>query len=165
MFGRAFHILQEAITRAAFPAASAAVAYQGRLVALNALGRFTYEPSSPSVTVATVFDLASVSKVVATTSMAMILYERGLIDLEAPVASIVPEFAGTDARRGEVTMRMLLTHSSGLPAYERLFLRTKTRDELLAAACATPLAADPARGRVQRHRLHNSGGCTRAGSR
>ena len=98
MFGRAFHILQEAITRAAFPAASVAVAYQGRLVALNALGRLTYEPSS-LVTVATVFDLASVSKVVATTGMAMILYERGLIDLEAPVASIVPEFAGTDARR------------------------------------------------------------------
>ena len=95
------------------------------------------------MTVATVFDLASVSKVVATTTMAMILYERGLIDLEAPVASIVPEFSGTDARRGEVTVRMLLAHSSGLPAYEKLFLKAKTRDELLAAAFATPLTADP----------------------
>ncbi len=75
--------------------------------------------------------------------MAMILYERGLIDLEAPVVSIVPEFAGSDTRRGEVTVRMLLAHSSGLPAYEKLFLKAKTRDELLAAACATPLAADP----------------------
>ncbi|MGH9552324.1 MAG: hypothetical protein ACRD3W_23255, partial [Terriglobales bacterium] len=53
VFGRAFHILQEAITRAAFPAASVAVTYQGKLVALNAFGRFTYEPSSPAVTVAT----------------------------------------------------------------------------------------------------------------
>ena len=52
----------------------------------------------------------------------MILYERGLIDLEAPVVSIVPEFAGSDARRGDVTVHMLLAHSSGLPAYEKLFL-------------------------------------------
>ena len=143
VFGRAFHILQEAITRAAYPAASVAVTFQGKLVALKAFGRFTYEPSSPAVTVATVFDLASVSKVVATTTMAMILYERGLIDLEAPVASIVPEFAGTDRRRGEVTVRTLLAHSSGLPAYEKLFLKATSRDELLAAAFAAPLAADP----------------------
>ncbi|MGC2186577.1 MAG: serine hydrolase domain-containing protein [Terriglobales bacterium] len=143
VFGRAFHILQEAFARAAFPAASIAVTYQENLVALKAFGRFTYEESSPAVTVATVFDLASVSKVVATTTMAMILYQRGLIDLEAPVASIVPEFAGTDTRRGEVTVRMLLAHSSGLPAYEKLFLKAKTRDELLAAAFATPLTADP----------------------
>ncbi len=143
VFGRAFTILREAITRAAFPAVSVAVTFQGKLVALNAFGRFTYEPSSPAVTVATVFDLASVSKVVATTSMAMILYQRGLIDLEAPVASIVPEFAGSDARRGEVTVRMLLAHSSGLPAYEKLFLKATTRDELLAAAFVTPLTADP----------------------
>ena len=79
--------------------------------------------------------------------MAMILYERGLIDLEAPVASIVPEFSGADTRRGEVTVRMLLAHSSGLPAYEKLFLKAASRDELLALAFATPLTADPgARG-------------------
>jgi serine-type D-Ala-D-Ala carboxypeptidase len=143
VFGSAFHVLQEAITRAAFPAASVAVTYQGKLVALNAFGRFTYDPSSLAMTVATVFDLASVTKVVATTTMAMILYERGLIDLEAPVVSIVPEFHGSDVRRGEVTVRMLLAHSSGLPAYERLFLKTTSRDELLAAAFATALAGDP----------------------
>ncbi|MGA9814480.1 MAG: serine hydrolase domain-containing protein, partial [Terriglobales bacterium] len=143
VFGRAFHILQEAIGREAFPAASVGIPFQGKLVALKAFGRFTYEPSSPAVTVATVFDLASVSKVVATTTMAMILYERGLVDLEAPVVSIVPEFGGSDARKGEVTVRMLLAHSSGLPAYEKLFLKAKTRDELLAAAFATPLAAGP----------------------
>jgi len=143
VFGRAFSILQEAISRAVFPAASVAVTLQEKLVALNAFGQFTYEPGSPAVTVATVFDLASVSKVVATTTMAMILYERGLIDLEAPVVSTVPEFASTDTRRGEVTVRMLLAHSSGLPAYEKLFLKAAHRDELLAAAYTTPLTADP----------------------
>ncbi len=113
------------------------------MVALKAFGRFTFETASPPVTIATVFDLASVSKAVATTSMAMILYERGLVDLEAPVVSIMPEFAGSDARRGEVTMHMLLAHSSGLPAYEKLFLKAKSKDELLGAAFSTPLTADP----------------------
>jgi len=142
-FGEAFDILQGAIVQRTFPAASIAVTFRGKLVALKAFGRFTYEASSPPVTVATVFDLSSISKAVATTSMAMILYERGLIDLEAPVVSIVPEFGGSDARRGDVTVHMLLAHSSGLPAYEKLFLKAKTRNELWAAAFATPLTADP----------------------
>jgi CubicO group peptidase (beta-lactamase class C family) len=78
--------------------------------------------------------------------MAMILYERGLLDLDAPVCTIVPEFTtdAKDPRRKEVTLRQLLTHSSGLPAYEKLFLRTRTRDELLHAAFSTPLTANPA---------------------
>ena len=88
---------------------------------LKAFGRFTYEPDSPETTPATVFDLASVTKVVATTSMAMILYERGLLDLDLPVVAVVAEFAGEDPRRDAVTLRMLLAHSSGLPAYEKLF--------------------------------------------
>ena len=141
-------MIDKAIAQAAFPAASIAVTSKRRLVALKAFGRFTYEPDSLQVTTASVFDLASVSKVVATTSMAMILYQRGLVDLEMPVAAIVPEFMASDpndkdARRHEVTVHMLLAHSSGLPAYEKLFLKAKTRDELLRAAFRTPLTADP----------------------
>ncbi len=92
----------------------------------------------------TLFDLASLTKVVATTTMAMILYERGLLELDAPVVGTIPEFrAKSDPRRSDVTLRMLLAHSSGLPAYEKLFLRARTRDELLHAAFTTPLSADP----------------------
>jgi serine-type D-Ala-D-Ala carboxypeptidase len=164
VFAPAFSILQEAITQQAFPAASVALTYRGKLIALKALGHFTYQAPSeneggapflasfarsgnPAVTPSTLFDLASLTKVVATTPMAMLLYERGLLDLEAPVSAIVPEFihdAARDPRRHEVTLRMLLTHSSGLPAYEKLFLKTSTRDQLLQAAFTTPLAADPA---------------------
>ncbi len=147
VFSKAFESLRDAIAQRAFPAASIAVTCQGKLVALKAFGRFTYEPDSPQVTSASIFDLASVSKAVATTSMAMILYERGLLDLEAPVAAIVPEFAetgvsGAEARR-QVTLHMLLAHSSGLPAYEKLFLKAKAKAELLAAAFTTPITADP----------------------
>jgi CubicO group peptidase (beta-lactamase class C family) len=159
-FAQAFTILQEAIDQKAFPAASVAVTHQGTLVALKALGSLKYEekagaPFLPSfarsgdfpVHPSTLFDLASLTKVVATTTMAMLLYERGLLDLEAPVSAIVPEFItdpAKDPRRHEVTLRMLLAHSSGLPAHEKFFLKVHTRNELLQAALTTPLAVDPA---------------------
>src|SRR5205823_2529173 len=107
--------------------ASIAVSHQGHLVALRAFGHFTFDSKSPQPGVATLFDIASVTKVLATTTMAMILYERGLLDLDVPAISIVGEFAGEDPRRDEVTVRMLLAHSSGLPAYVKLFLRAHTR--------------------------------------
>jgi serine-type D-Ala-D-Ala carboxypeptidase len=143
VFAPAFELIQQAIADRVFPAASVAITYQGNLVGLKAFGRFTYEPDSPAATTATIFDLASVTKVVATTSMAMMLYERGLLDLDLPVVAVVAEFAGEDPRRDAVTLRMLLAHSSGLPAYEKLFMRVKTRDELFSAAFATPLTANP----------------------
>jgi len=142
-FARAFELIRQAIADHALPAASVAITHHGNLVGLKAFGRFTYEPGSPEATTSTVFDLASVTKAVATTSMAMILYERGLLDLDLPVVAVVAEFAGEDPRRDAVTLRMLLAHSSGLPAYEKLFLRAQTRDELVSAAFATPLTADP----------------------
>lgn len=138
--------MQQGVAHRAFPGASVAVTHRGRLVALKAFGRFTYESDSPAVTPTSVFDLASVSKIVATTAMTMILYERGLLDLEVPMAAVVPEFASDDPRRREITLHMLLAHSSGLPAYEKLFLRARTKDELLVAAFSTPLAADPGTG-------------------
>jgi serine-type D-Ala-D-Ala carboxypeptidase len=163
-FSLAFSILQNAIASRAFPAASIAVTHQNRLVALKAFGYFTYGDNSegaPSsslrslqrqggnvdVTPSTLFDLASLTKVVATTPMAMLLYERGQLDLDTPVVAIIPEFAAAtpkDPRRQDVTLRMLLSHSSGLPAYEKLFLKAHTRDELLHTAFTTPLSADPA---------------------
>ena len=143
-FRDAFSVLNQAIADRAFPGCSAAVTNRGELAAVKGLGRFTYDASSPAVSIASIFDLASVTKAVATTAMAMILYERGVLDLETPVTAIVPEFASSgDARRAEVTLRLLLAHCSGLPAYEKLFLHASTREELLRAAFATELTASP----------------------
>jgi len=94
------------------------------------------------------FDLASLTKVVATTTAAAILHNRGLLDLDAPVIGIVPEFMADscgepDPRRRDVTFRMLLAHSSGLPAYEKLFLKAHSRDDLLRAAFTTSLSTAP----------------------
>ena len=145
VFARAFSILREAIAARAFPAATVAVTRKNSVVALAAFGNFTFEPDSPVASPATIFDLASLSKAIATTTMAMLLYQRGLLDVEAPVAAIVPEFTAdkSDSRRSEVTLRMLLAHSSGLPAYEKLFLHASNREELLQLACHTSLTANP----------------------
>lgn len=142
-FQSAFTILERAVADHVFPGAAAAVTFDGKVIALKAVGRFTYSDDSAPVQTGTIYDLASVTKVIATTAMAMILYERGELDLEMPVSGVVPEFTSHDSRRNEITFRHLLAHSSGLPAYEKLFLRATTRDELLRAAYRMPLAADP----------------------
>lgn len=145
-FANAFALLTQAIHDRVFPAASVAVIHRGNLVALKALGNFTYDRPGPAVSTGTLFDLASLTKVIATTPMAMLLFERGLLDLEAPVSAVVPEIiacAAEDRRRNEITFHMLLAHTSGLPAYEKLFLKARTRDNLLRSAFAVPLVADP----------------------
>ena len=142
-FAAAFRILEDAIGERAFPSASVAVLYRDQLVALRSLGQYTYESNSPQVRQDTIFDLASVSKVVATTTAAAILFDRGKYSLDDCVADLEPRFGTHDIRRYDVTMRQLLTHTSGLPAYVRLFEQAKTRDELLEAAYSTPLECDP----------------------
>jgi CubicO group peptidase (beta-lactamase class C family) len=143
IFAQAFTLLENAVSEHIFPAASVAVTHKGKLVARKAFGRFTYEPNASETTPDSIFDLGSVTKVVATTSMAMILYELGLLDLDMPAVALVPEFAADNPRNPEVSIRMLLAHSSGLPGYEKLFLEARNREDLLAAAFSTQLTADP----------------------
>ncbi|MEV4754383.1 serine hydrolase [Micromonospora sp. NPDC049559] len=95
----------------------------------------------------TIFDLASVSKLF-TTIVVLQQVERGRVDLDAPVARYVPEFAA--GGKAAVTVRMLLTHTSGLPAFTPLWSAYPTPAQRLAAALATPLApgASPGGGYV-----------------
>ncbi|MFE9656349.1 serine hydrolase [Micromonospora sp. NPDC006431] len=88
----------------------------------------------------TIFDMASVSKLF-TTIVTMQQVERGRVDLDAPVASYIPEFAA--GGKAAVTVRMLLTHTSGLPAFTALWSKYPTPAERFAAALATPLTAPP----------------------
>ncbi len=143
MFPRTFAIVSRAIEQHAFPGAALSVTWRGTLVAFKGFGRFTYAPDAPGITAETIFDLASVTKILATTPMAMILYERGLLDLDMPVQSVLPFFGGADPRREEVTIRLLLAHASGLPGYVKLFEAARAREELVRAACQVPLEFDP----------------------
>ena len=144
-FQRAFDLLRSGIDQRAFPGAAVAVAHQGKLIAHKSLGHFTYDAPSPAVTADTIYDLASVTKVIATTTACMILYDRGLFKLDQPLAELLPEFAAQQdtARLRQVTLRMLLAHSSGLPAYVKLFQTAHNKDALLQQALRVPLSADP----------------------
>ena len=147
-FARAFAIIRQAIAQRAFPGAALAVTHRGALVASQGFGRFTYDEDAAEVEADTVFDLASVTKVVATTALAMVLFERGRLPLEEPLARTLGDFVSLAPRhqrawREQVSVRMLLAHCSGLPAYEKLFEFCNTRDELLQAALTTRLAAAP----------------------
>jgi serine-type D-Ala-D-Ala carboxypeptidase len=147
-FYRAFFLLGCAIDQRICPGAVLAVAHRGKLIALKGMGRFTYDFFSARVQPDTIYDLASVTKVVATTPACMVLHERGQFDLERPLADVLPDFAGPDSskndpRRRKVTLRMLLAHSSGLPGYVKLFETATNKEELVRQALRVPLTADP----------------------
>ncbi len=150
-FSRAFAVIFEAIEQRAFPAAALAVTHRGSMIALRGFGRFTYEADAPLVQADTIFDLASVTKVLATTTVAMLLYEHGQLPLDIPVGHFLPDFVAQaprhqQASREAVTLRMLLAHSSGLPAYEKLFEFAGSREKLVRAALTTRLVAEPGTG-------------------
>lgn len=144
-FDPALKVLEAGVRERAFPGAATAVIFGDEVVCLKGIGRFTYDTHSPAIQADTIWDLASVTKVVATTAMAMLLFERGLLDLDLHLAQIVPEFVmhDPDPRRHEVTLSMLLAHSSGLPSYYRMYEQAHSRDELLAACYTMPLEAEP----------------------
>jgi CubicO group peptidase (beta-lactamase class C family) len=143
-------LIEEAIAAGAFPGAAWGVLQHGRVRTLGAAGCFTYDPGSTVVRPDTVYDLASVSKVVATTAAAMLLHDRGQLDLEMPLGDLLPAFAIASERgagRHRVTLRMLLAHASGLPGYAPLF-REQSADRpdpsaLLRACLHMPLTAAP----------------------
>ncbi len=145
-FAAAYSILQRAIEGRAFPGAAFSVLSNNEIVAIDGLGNMTYEQSSAGITSSTIFDLASITKVLATTSMAMLLYQRGQLPLDQPIVDWLPAFAneeGPDSARRRVTPRMLLAHSSGLPGYARLFESCSDADALFQACLRLPLAAPP----------------------
>lgn len=139
-------VLQQAIDQRVFPGAAWGVLHKGVIIAREAAGRFTYEPDSLPVRPETVFDLASVSKVIATTGAAMLLADRGLLPLDARLGDVLPAFViGMEPGSGKerVTMHMLLTHTSGLVGYAPLFRACSTADALLRAILQMPLEAQP----------------------
>jgi CubicO group peptidase (beta-lactamase class C family) len=103
-------------------------------------GRLAFDQPT-SVTTATVFDLASLTKVLSTTTAALQLQRRGRLDLEAPVCHVLPAWRRED-RKG-VTVRDLLEHCSGLPAHREYFHRLIGLDAYVRAIAAEPLGYSP----------------------
>ena len=132
-------LLDSAIADGAAPGAVIGLSIRGRRW-FHGTGRLGLDDSTrPDEH--TVYDLASLTKVVALTSTALHEVEGGALDLDAPVQRYVPEFTGPGKER--VTVRHLLTHSSGLPAWRELYREAPTRDSALALVFSTPLDTLP----------------------
>ena len=145
-FCAAYRVLEDAIAARAFPGCAFGVLAGSEVVIRDGIGRFTYEEDAPAVAAETVYDVASLTKVAATTAMAMLLHQRGRMDLETPLGVLLPGFvAGREAGdpAHKVTLRHLLAHSSGLPGYVEFFKTAATPDSLLRACLELPLQAEP----------------------
>jgi CubicO group peptidase (beta-lactamase class C family) len=145
-FASAYRVLADAIAARAFPGCAFGVFADGKVVLQDALGRSTYDSDSFEVVAETVYDVASITKVVATTASAMLLTQRGTLDVDTPLGELLPGFVVGRAlgeRAREVTLRHLLAHNSGLPGYVELFRTASTADGLLRACLQMPLEAAP----------------------
>lgn len=107
-------VVQHGIKAGGFPGAAVVVGRKGFLVWHKGFGHLDWSKSSPVVSpTETIYDLASLTKVLGTTTAVMILYDEGLIGLDDPVSKYLPEFSG--GLKDSVTIRLLLEHRSGLP--------------------------------------------------
>jgi len=145
-FAAAARVLEQAIAAHAFPGCAFGLHANNQVLLHSALGRQTYEPTSPAITPETLYDIASVTKVVITTATAMLLHQRGILDLDTPLGEFLPGFVvgrkpGTPARH--VLIRHLLAHNSGLPSYVKFFEQHTTPLGLLRAALELPIEAPP----------------------
>lgn len=137
---RAVSYLRAMAESGAFPGAVLAVGRHGRLALVAAVGQYGVDDKR-AVEPATIFDLASLTKVVGLTTACMLLVDQGKLALDAPVQTYVPAFRGPGKDR--VTVRHLLTHSSGLPAWRPLYREAATRAGALALVDTTPLVSRP----------------------
>jgi beta-glucosidase-like glycosyl hydrolase/CubicO group peptidase (beta-lactamase class C family) len=134
-------LLNSYVSEHAFPGAALAVGYRGTLVLDAAVGKLDYTPSSAAVTGDTVYDLASLSKVVGTTSAVMMLADSGALLLDAPVQDYLPEFQGTNKEK--VRVIHLLQHSSGMPAWLPIYKEVQGYEEFMKRVYAVPLEFAP----------------------
>ena len=138
-FSVASRYLDSAIAAGAAPGAVLAVSHHGQWF-IHGTGRLGLDdPTTPDS--ATLYDLASLTKVIGLTTAMMIAVDSGVIELDAPIQRYVPAFTGR--HKEKVTVRQLLVHASGLPAWRPLYKETTTRDEALTLADTTPLDTLP----------------------
>ena len=135
-------IVKRGLTAGGYPGASVVVGRRGYAVFEKGYGRLGWGTSSPAVVPdESIYDLASLTKVVGTATAAMILWDEGRLDLDAPVSKYVPAFSG--GPKDDVTIRHLLTHTSGLPAGRDLRRLANGPWEARTVVMSTPLACRP----------------------
>ena len=134
-------LIRRFIDTQAFPGASLAVGYREKLLVCRGYGRLDYTSTSPAASLNSVYDLASLTKVICTTTLVMQACDRGVIDLDDRLGRYFPEFRAGDKQ--QVTLKHLLAHSSGLPAHVPLYTDAGGKEDILRRILETPLEYPP----------------------
>ena len=141
IFAAARGVLENAIAARAFPAASIEVGTTNEILWREGFGRLTFDADARPATEDTIFDLASLTKVLVTTPLVMQQVERGALGLDDLISRHIEAWRGDD--RAAVTLRDLLAHTAGLPAWRPFFREPKSRAEYEQAISAEPLQYVP----------------------
>jgi CubicO group peptidase (beta-lactamase class C family) len=134
-------VLRRAAADGAFPGAYGVVGRRSGIIASVAVGRIDWDSTASMPNDSTLWDLASLTKVMGMTSAMMQLVERGAVDLDAPAQRYLSEWVGPGKEK--ITVRHLLTHTSGLPAFRRYDTLTTNADSIVAMLLAEPLDTLP----------------------
>jgi len=135
-------VVERGISAGGYPGAAVVIGRRGASVLQKGYGRLDWSPESPEVSpTRTLYDIASLTKVVGTTTAIMILYDQGRVQLDAPVSRYIPEFSGGE--KDLVTVRELLLHRSGLPAGRDIWRMTHDPAEARRIILSTPLVYHP----------------------
>ncbi len=134
-------VVQRGVDAGGYPGASVVVGRKGYSVLSRGFGALDWTGRTRVTSRESIYDLASLTKVVATTTAIMVLYDAGKVDIDAPVSRYLPDFSG--GLRDQVTVRHLLTHRAGLPAGRELWRIAKTPAEARAAVLASPIQCAP----------------------
>ena len=142
-FPNAWSVLDSAIKSGIFPGAQVAVVHKGELIVNKGFGRHTYDSSSPPVKPESIYDVASLTKILSATPITMKLIAQKKLSLNHTVVQFYPQFIG--GGKEKITIRHLLTHSSGLPGYYQFFLddKMKTKADVLNYILNVELNAKP----------------------
>ena len=140
-------VIENAIADKAFPGATLAVGYRGK-VSYHAFGKLSYDKDSPSTRIDTMYDIASLTKGVLTTTLVEKLLEGDFpspLSLDAPIERFLPEWAtGPQPEwRHKVTVRHLMTHTSGLPPFKEYWRTSRGKGDTLRMIFAEPLEYEP----------------------
>jgi CubicO group peptidase (beta-lactamase class C family) len=135
--------VRDGIQKGIYPGAVVVIGRRDSVMYARGYGHFTWSPASPSPDPdSTLWDVASITKIVSTTSVAMRLVDQGKLDLDAPVRRYLPRFSG--GLKNDVTVRMLLDHTSGLKSYVPFYVKARgSRARTVDLLYAQPLVRTP----------------------
>jgi len=137
---RVDRLIEQAISDSVTPGAALVVGRHGRIVRQRGYGRLDWGAGTADVTDSTLYDLASLTKVIATTTAAMVLVDRGDVELDVPVGRYLDEWS--EGWKAEVTLRHLMLHRAGLPPFRPFWRELEGRAQYRAAIAALPREYD-----------------------